>query len=73
VIGVPDEKLGQAVFAYVVPTEPGAVTDEQLRELVKAELIPQAGPHHVEFVERLPLTRSGKVDKKALRAQYAAR
>ncbi|GHJ43232.1 acyl-CoA synthetase [Catellatospora sp. TT07R-123] len=73
VIGVPDEKLGQAVYAYVVPTEPGAVTDEQLRELVKVELIPQAGPHHVEFVERLPLTRSGKVDKKALRAQYAAR
>ncbi|WP_225448235.1 AMP-binding protein [Streptacidiphilus sp. P02-A3a] len=72
VVGVPDRALGEAVHAYVVAA-PGARPDpEQLRALVAAELRPYCAPSVVEFVDALPLTAMGKVDKRALRARHAA-
>lgn len=72
VVGVPDPALGEAVHAYVVAA-PGARPDpEELRALVAAELRPYCAPAVVEFVDALPLTAMGKVDKQALRARPAA-
>ena len=72
VIGVPDAQVGEAVYAYVI-TAPGAtVTEEELRALVTRELSEYQTPRTVEFVQSLPLTGMGKVDKKALRARHAA-
>jgi fatty-acyl-CoA synthase len=70
VIGVPHEKWGEAVTALVVckpGTQPDAAT---LVHLVHER---KGGPHapkQVEFVDSLPLTAVGKVDKKVLRARY---
>jgi acyl-CoA synthetase (AMP-forming)/AMP-acid ligase II len=72
VIGVPDDKLGQAVRAYVITADGATVTAEEISELVADSLIKAAAPKTVEFVDSLPLTRSGKVDKKALRSAYLA-
>ena len=70
VIGVPDPALGEAVHAYVVAA-PGARPDpEELRALVATELRPYCAPAVVEFVDTLPLTAMGKVDKKVLRARH---
>ena len=72
VIGVPHEKWGEAVAALIVVkagTQPAA---EALMQLVKDR---KGGPHapkQVEFVDSLPLTAVGKVDKKVLRAKYWA-
>ena len=71
VVGAPDPALGEAVHAYVVAA-PGARPDpEELRDLVSAELRPYCAPAVVEFVDALPLTPMGKVDKQALRARRA--
>jgi acyl-CoA synthetase (AMP-forming)/AMP-acid ligase II len=72
VIGVPDEKWGEAVRAVVVPA-PGATVDP-------AELIAFSGQHlagykkpkAVDVVEALPRTAYGKVAKREVRAPYWA-
>ena len=72
VIGVPHEKWGEAVAALVV-TRPGtAPSPEALMQLVKDRKGGTHAPKQVEFVDSLPLTAVGKVDKKVLRARYWA-
>lgn len=70
VIGVPHEMYGEAVHAYVIKSPGASVTEEQLRKLVTAALNEAWTPEVIEFVTELPLTESGKVDKKALRERY---
>ncbi|WP_320064106.1 class I adenylate-forming enzyme family protein [Micromonospora sp. RTGN7] len=72
VIGVPDEVAGEVPHAYVVPVPGATVTGAELIDLVTTELSATWAPGAVEFVDSLPLNRSAKVDKRALRDQYAA-
>jgi fatty-acyl-CoA synthase len=72
VIGMPHPKWGEAVAAVVV-ARPGAHPAPQaLADLVKARKGSAHAPKHIEFVDSLPMTSVGKVDKKALRAQFWA-
>jgi fatty-acyl-CoA synthase len=70
VIGVPDDKWGEAVKAVVVRKAGAAVAADELIRLVKDHKGPVYAPKSVDFVDALPLTALGKADKKALRAQY---
>jgi acyl-CoA synthetase (AMP-forming)/AMP-acid ligase II len=72
VIGAPDPVDGEVVHAYVVPVRDATVTGEELAATVGAELNDLWQPRTVEFLDALPLTRANKIDKKALRARYAA-
>ncbi len=73
VIGVPDEKWGEAVKAVVV-LRPGVDASDtlttELIEMVKEAKGSVQSPKTVDYVEAIPLTAVGKPDKKALRAQY---
>ena len=70
VIGVPHEKWGEAVTALVVAKAGTRPEPEALMQLVKDRKGGTHAPKQVEFVESLPLTAVGKVDKKVLRAKY---
>src|SRR5262245_35423364 len=72
VIGVPHEKWGEAVTALVVTKQGARPAPEALMQLVKDRKGGTHAPKQVEFVETLPLTAVGKVDKKVLRAKYWA-
>lgn len=72
VIGVPDPVAGELPYAYVVAAPGASVTEGELIALVTRELSDTWAPGTVEFVDALPLNRSAKVDKRALRARYAA-
>jgi len=72
VIGVPHEKWGEAVTALVVAKQGARPEAEALMQLVKDRKGGTHAPKQVEFVDTLPLTAVGKVDKKVLRARYWA-
>jgi len=70
VIGVPDEKWGEAVKA-VVELKPGAkATPDELIALAKEKLGGVKAPKSVDFLAALPRSPVGKVLKKDLRATY---
>ncbi|MDP2374879.1 class I adenylate-forming enzyme family protein [Reyranella sp.] len=72
VIGVPDEKWGEAVKA-VVELKPGAeVAADELIHLAKEKLGGVKAPKSVDFIAALPRSPVGKVLKKDLRAPYWA-
>jgi acyl-coenzyme A synthetase/AMP-(fatty) acid ligase len=61
VTGVPDEKFGQRLAAFVV-LEPGAsVEADDVRGWVRTELSRFAVPRDVEFIDELPRNSTGKV------------
>ena len=70
VVGVPDEIRGQIVKAYVVLRpgfEPGLALVEELQAWVKAEIAPYKYPRSIEFLETLPRTETGKLQRFRLR------
>ncbi len=70
VIGVPDERWGEAVTAFVV-ARPGATPDPaSLIDLVRERKGKVYAPKTLEVVADLPLTGLGKPDRKAVRARY---
>ena len=69
VVGVPDEQWGERVHAVVV-CKPGAqVSEEEIRAHTKTLIAGYKAPRTVEFVETLPVTPTGKVLKRELRAK----
>jgi fatty-acyl-CoA synthase len=73
VIGVPDDKWGEAVKAVVVLHPDSRPSDEltrELQQLVKDAKGSQQSPKSIDYVDTLPLTPVGKPDKKAVRATY---
>lgn len=72
VIGIPDEKWGELVMAYVQPKDGAVVLGEQVMAAVRQAKGAVAAPKRIEFIPALPLTALGKVDKKALRSRHWA-
>jgi fatty-acyl-CoA synthase len=71
VVGLPDDKWGEAVTAAVVLRSDARADAEALMEQVRAQKGAVYTPKAIHFLEQLPLTLIGKPDKKALRAQLA--
>jgi fatty-acyl-CoA synthase len=69
VIGVDDERWGQRLRAFVALIDGASVTEEALREHVKANLAGYKVPRDVVFVDELPRTATGKVLKRELRGR----
>lgn len=72
VVGVPDEKWGEAVTAVIALREGATVAVDELMSLVKEKKGPHHAPKSIEVVDAIPMTALGKPDKKALRARYWA-
>jgi len=70
VIGIPHEKWGETVLAFVVLREGMKVSKEVLIAHVKEKKGSVMAPKIIEIIDDLPLTSLGKVDKKALRRPY---
>ncbi|WP_455448481.1 long-chain-fatty-acid--CoA ligase [Natrinema thermotolerans] len=69
VAGIPDERRGETVKAFVVRTPDGDVTEEEIKQYCLTNLAEYKHPREVEFVDELPRTTTGKVQKFKLREQ----
>ena len=70
VIGVPDAERGQIVEAHVVlaaGAAPDGLTRKRLQDHVKAAIAPYKYPRSVKFVDALPKTQTGKIQRFRLR------
>jgi fatty-acyl-CoA synthase len=72
VIGVPDEKWGEAVLAYVVLSLGAPADPQTLRTGLRERLAGYKLPRHFRFVTDLPKTATGKIRKTELHDRYAA-
>jgi acyl-CoA synthetase (AMP-forming)/AMP-acid ligase II len=70
VIGVPDDKWGEAVTALVVLAPSGGPGEAEIVAHCKARLGSVKAPKRVVFKAALPRTPVGKFDKKAMRAEF---
>ncbi|MBF8249722.1 MAG: acetyl-CoA synthetase, acetyl-CoA synthetase [Candidatus Levybacteria bacterium] len=72
VIGKPDALRGEIIKAFVVlkaGVEPTEELKEKLKEYVKKHLAGHAYPREIEFIDKLPKTRSGKIMRRVLKAK----
>jgi len=73
VIGVPDEVKGTAMVAFVVLSEPGAIStglQAELKALVAKDMGKPLAPSKIHFVSALPKTRNAKVMRRVIRSAY---
>lgn len=63
VVGIPDDRRGETVKAYIVSKSEHEVTSDEIQEYCLENLAAYKHPRVVEFVDSLPRTASGKVQK----------
>lgn len=70
VIGVPDERWGEAILALVVLAPGASATEDELRDHCRTKLAGYKVPKRIEFRDELARTATGKLQKFKLRAPY---
>ncbi|PIC74490.1 long-chain fatty acid--CoA ligase [Sporosarcina sp. P26b] len=70
VIGVPDDKWGENVIAYVVPNGVVPITNEELLQLCLDHMASFKKPKEIHIVDELPKSSYGKILKRELRNQH---
>ena len=72
IVGMPDERWGEAPHAFVVLKAGAIATEEELRRFARENLAHFKAPQTVTFLEELPKTATGKIQKYVLRGRRAA-
>ena len=71
VVGLPDDKWGEVVSAFIRPAAGKVIDREELFDYVREHLAPHKTPRHWFVVDAMPLTGSGKIQKFKLREQWS--
>jgi fatty-acyl-CoA synthase len=69
VVGIPDEKFGEEVAAFVITAPGTAVKDDEIRDFCRARLARFKVPRYVFQIDEFPMTVTGKIQKFVLRRQ----
>jgi len=69
VVGVPDERLGEAVMAWVIPRENATIDEDELREYCRGKIANYKVPRYVATCSEFPMTVTGKIQKHKLRTR----
>jgi fatty-acyl-CoA synthase len=69
VFGVPDEKNGEELCAWIVLHQGEGATEDEIRDFCRGQIAHYKVPKYIRFVDELPMTVTGKVQKFAMRAE----
>ena len=72
VFGVPDPKYGEEICAWVVLKAGERATDDEIRDYCRGQIAHYKIPRYVRFVDEMPMTITGKVQKFAMRDRMVA-
>lgn len=72
VIGVPDEKYGEELMAWVQLAPGGELTEDELRDFCRGKIAYFKVPRYIKFVSEFPMTVTGKVRKVEMRDESIA-
>ena len=67
VVGVPDEKMGEEIKAFIVLNEEKSVSEEEIIIWTKTRIALYKYPRIVQFITEMPLSATGKILKRELR------
>jgi fatty-acyl-CoA synthase len=67
VIGVPDERYGEELMAWIVGRPGGVLTEESIKDFCRGKIAHYKIPRYVKFVDSFPMTVTGKVQKFKMR------
>jgi fatty-acyl-CoA synthase len=67
VIGIPDEKYGEEVCAWIQPKEGVELSIDELREFCKKRIAYFKVPRYIKLVDEFPMTVTGKIQKYKMR------
>ncbi|MCX4163159.1 MULTISPECIES: hypothetical protein [Paraburkholderia] len=67
VFGVPDDKTGEELCAWIVLRQGEHASEEDIRDFCRGQIAHYKVPRYVRFVDEMPLTVTGKVQKFAMR------
>lgn len=74
VIGMPDERLGERICAFLVPKDGETVNRDVVLEYLRQKRVQKRlWPERVELIEEIPRTESGKIKKNALSVELSRR
>jgi fatty-acyl-CoA synthase len=71
VFGIPDEKFGEQVAAWVQVKEGKSLSEEEIREFCQGQITHFKIPRHIKLVNEFPMTVTGKMQKFVMRDAYA--
>jgi fatty-acyl-CoA synthase len=69
VIGVPDEKYGEELMAWVKVREGATLTEDTLKDFCKGKIAHYKVPRYIKFTDEFPMTVTGKIQKFKMREQ----
>ncbi|MGA7304057.1 MAG: AMP-binding protein [Rhodothermales bacterium] len=67
VFGVPDQKYGEELCAWILLVDGEQATDTEIRDFCEGQIAHYKIPRYIRFVERFPMTATGKVQKFRMR------
>jgi fatty-acyl-CoA synthase len=73
VVGVPDDRFGEELCAFVVPRSGASPNEDSIREYCRSRLAHYKVPRYVVFTDAFPMTVTGKVQKFKMREDAIAR
>jgi len=71
VVGIPDPKWGEEVFAFLVPKQGAQISEQEITAFLKEKIADYKIPKRFVFLDNFPKTATGKIQKNKLIEQYA--
>ena len=67
VVGIPDQKYGEEIMAWIIPKEGKTIDEQNIREFCDGQISKHKIPRYIHFTDEYPMTASGKIQKFRLR------